>query len=76
MSQTIEQVAGQARVEERARCKAILQHEEATGREALALHLATRTDMPVEEAVEMLRSAPRQVAPVAPASPPIPLILH
>lgn len=50
---------------ERARCKAILTHPEAKGREKLAAHLAFETDMSAESAGGMLVNAER--ANTAPA---------
>lgn len=48
-------VAAQA---ERQRCKAITTSEHARGRPTLALHLATATDLSVEEAAATLRASP------------------
>jgi signal peptide peptidase SppA len=51
-----------AREEDRARISAILDHDEAKGRESLARHLALKTDMSVEIAVEALKAAPKATA--------------
>lgn len=56
--------AQEARTSERARVAGILGCDEAKGRETLASHLATKTDMSLEQAKEMLA-----VAPVAQAAP-------
>jgi ClpP class serine protease len=51
------------------RCKAILSHEEAKGREDLAQHLAFETDIPAEAAVAALAKAPKaQAQPAAQAN--------
>lgn len=55
---------------ERARCKAILTHPEAKGREKLAAHLAFETDMTAEAAGGMLANAERaQAAPATKVDP-------
>ena len=52
--------------ETQARIKGIMTHEEAKGREALAEHLAYETDNTVEQAVAMLKVAPKaEAAPAA-----------
>lgn len=55
-------IAAQARSDERARQAAIRGCEEARGREALAEHLATNTDMSADDAKKILAAAPVQVA--------------
>lgn len=45
------------RTAERARCKAILQSDEAQGREAQAAHIAFDTDMSAESGVAMLKNS-------------------
>jgi signal peptide peptidase SppA len=55
--------AADARAEERARVAAILSCEEAKGRGDLASHLATNTDMTVEQARAALAAAPQATAP-------------
>lgn len=58
--------AAEARTAERARVKGIQGHAEATGREALAAHLAMNTDLDVETAGGILAASPKS-APVAAA---------
>jgi hypothetical protein len=53
---------GRARM--RARCAAIVQSEEAKGRDALALHLAVETDLTAEQAIAALALAPKSAPPV------------
>lgn len=48
--------------EAKARIKGIMTHEEATGREALAEHLAYDTDNTVEQAAAILKAAPKAEA--------------
>lgn len=55
-----------ARAAERARFSAITAHEEAKGREKLATHLATNTDMEVDAAVALLKASAKE-APAASA---------
>jgi capsid assembly protease len=57
--------AQDAALAERARISAILQHAEATGRSALAQHLAFKTTMSVDDAVAMMAAAPKEVAKAA-----------
>ena len=45
---------------ERERIAAILDHEEAEGREAFARHIALRTDLAVAECVAILKAAARE----------------
>jgi signal peptide peptidase SppA len=59
--------AQEARVAERARVSGILGCEEAKGREAMANHLATKTDMSLEDAKALLAAAPVPTA-AAPAT--------
>jgi hypothetical protein len=54
-------------LQERARCKAIIMSDAAKGRAALALHLATKTDLSIDAAIAMLGAAPT----VAAASPAV-----
>lgn len=62
----VEQVQAEARTQERARIHAILDSEDAAGRETLARHLAFDTDMEPGTAVTMLGKAPKdQPAPAA-----------
>ena len=62
----VEQVQAEARTQERARIQAILDSEDAVGRETLARHLAFGTDMEPGTAVTMLGKAPKdQPAPTA-----------
>ena len=62
----------EARAAEKARCAAILNHAEATGRSDLAAHLAFETDMSADQAAAMLAKAPRaQAAPAAAAANPL-----
>jgi signal peptide peptidase SppA len=49
--------------ETKARIKGIMTHDEAKGREALAEHLAYNTDQSVEDAVAMLKVAPKAEDP-------------
>jgi hypothetical protein len=56
----VEAIAAEARALERQRICRILQSAEAHGREGLAGHLATKTAMSAEDAIEMLKLAPRQ----------------
>ena len=60
-------VQADARSAEKARCAAILNHAEATGRADLAAHLAFETDMSADQAAAMLAKAPRAAA-AAPAA--------
>lgn len=53
--------------ETKARIKGIMTHEEATGRETLAEHLAYNTDLSVDEAVAMLKVSPKAEAQKAEA---------
>lgn len=53
-------IAAAARAQERERMCQILDHPEARGREGLALHLATKSEMSPEEAVQILKLAPLQ----------------
>lgn len=64
-------VQAEARTAERARCAAILNHTEATGRSDLAAHLAFETDMSADAAGKMLAKAPKAqaAAPAAAADP-------
>jgi len=57
-----------ARTEERSRVSAILNCEAATGRSALANHLAFETDMSAEQATVLLSKSPAS-APIAEKSP-------
>lgn len=57
---SVEAIAAAARAQERERIRRILQSAEAAGREDLAGHLATKTAMSAEEAIEMLKLAPRR----------------
>jgi signal peptide peptidase SppA len=50
-----------ARAAERARFSAITSHEEAKGREKLATHLATNTDMDVDAAVALLKASAKEL---------------
>jgi signal peptide peptidase SppA len=50
-----------ARAAERARFSAITSHEEAKGREKLATHLATNTDMDVDAAVALLKASAKDL---------------
>lgn len=59
--------ADQAKSDERARIKAITGHAEATGREALAAHLAFDTTMSAEDAAGVLAKAPKPAPAQAPA---------
>lgn len=52
-------VAAQARKAERERVAAIIGCEEAKGREQLAQHVASNTDLSVEQAKAMLNAAPK-----------------
>jgi hypothetical protein len=52
--------------DEKARCAAILKSPEAKGREAMAMHLALKTDVPADAAIQALRTVPA-AAPVAAA---------
>lgn len=54
---------------DRTRINAILNHEEAKGREGLARHLALNTDMSVEVAAEALKAAPKASAAADARSP-------
>jgi hypothetical protein len=47
---------------ERARCRAILTHANAAGRESFALHLVCETDFSAEAAIAMLGAAPAPAA--------------
>lgn len=55
-------VAADARAAERARVNAILGHEEAKGREKLAQHLASNTEMDAEAAIAVLKVSPKESA--------------
>ena len=55
---------------ERQRVSAILESEEATGREATARHLALKTDMSAEDSVKLLATLPKVEAPKAQAPAP------
>lgn len=57
-----------ARTNERARIAGIQGHAEATGREALASHLALNTDLSVEASAGILAACPKPAAPVAAAA--------
>jgi hypothetical protein len=62
-------VAAEARKAEQGRIAGIIGHAEASGREALAQHLAFTTTMTVEAAAAILAAAPKAGAPVpAPAA--------
>lgn len=63
--------AASARTAERERVKGIQGHAEATGREALAAHLAMNTDLDVATAAGILAASPKAVA--APAADPAPV---
>lgn len=54
---------------DRARIDSILNCEEAKGRETLARHLATKTDMSAEVAIEALKAAPKAEAATGSKSP-------
>ena len=60
-------VQSEARIAERARCKAILTHAEADGRADMASYLAFDTDMSADQSGAMLSKAPKAAAP-APAA--------
>jgi signal peptide peptidase SppA len=60
-------IARQAVEADRARSSGIRNHAEASGREALAEHLAFETSMSVEAAVSILTAAPKQTATHYPA---------
>lgn len=62
----VETSAADVRTQERERVKAITTSAEATGREALASHLACNTDMSAEDAIKTLAATPA-VATVAAA---------
>jgi signal peptide peptidase SppA len=51
--------SAEARVAERARVKAILECDEAKGREGLAAHIAHNTDMGADAALAMLKASPK-----------------
>lgn len=57
------QAAAEARAAERARVSGILGCEEAKGRESLAKHLATNTDLSVDAAKAVLAAAPKEAKP-------------
>lgn len=59
-----------ARQAERDRVAAILNHQEAQGREAMARHLAFSTTMSAEEAAALLAAAPKTVPQQPAASSP------
>jgi hypothetical protein len=62
MTDRRDQAYREGMLEERERCAASLRHEAAKGaRYALACELALETDLTVEQAVKVLRSAPEQV---------------
>lgn len=61
-------LAAEARAQERKRIAAITSHEEAVGREKLAQHIASNTEMDVDSAIAMLKASPREAAPTAAAS--------
>lgn len=61
-AESAEAIASTARRLERERISQILQHPEARGREGLAGHLATKSEMSAEEAFRILKLAPRQVS--------------
>lgn len=69
-TQSAAAAAQQARSAERARMAGILGCEEAKGREAMANHLATKTDMSLEDAKALLAAAPVAQAAAAPAANP------
>lgn len=58
-------VAAQATLDTKARVKGILTHAEASGRGALANHLALETDLSVEAAGAILAAAPKEPEPTA-----------
>lgn len=47
----------QERIEERARCRRILEAPQAVGRRSLSLHLALETDLPPTQAIALLAAA-------------------
>jgi len=57
-----------ARAAERARYAGIINHAEAKGRESLASHLASNTEMSVEEAGALLAVSPKAAEPAAAAA--------
>lgn len=60
--------AAEARTAERTRISAITGHAEATGRAALANHLALNTDMTVEAAAGILAASPKEASAPAPTT--------
>lgn len=60
-------VAADARAAERTRMNAILNSEEAKGREKLAQHLASNTDMDAEAAIALLKVSAKEQGTAAPA---------
>lgn len=65
---TVEKAAADARIAERARIEGILNCEAASGRGALASHLAMKTEMSVEQAVAILAASPAEAAAAEPAA--------
>ena len=64
-TETNESVKASAKAEERARIGAIMGCEEAKGREALANHFATQTDMSIEAAQAALLVSAKEIEPEA-----------